>query len=96
MNCCNDYGACTNGNSCPCGDAPTATVADPAGIPTRPLGDVLDLTPYSGRQMIVLWVCILAFCVANFVIVIGVLGYLWDNFGAQLQDLFWALMARTF
>lgn len=95
MNCCNDSGVCTLGPDCPCGDAPTATVPDPAGIPTRPLGDELDLTPYSGRQMVVVWACILVFGIANLVIVFGSLGYLWAN-RAQLQDLFWALMARTF
>ncbi|MHB8947531.1 MAG: hypothetical protein ACYC4S_00520 [Rhodoferax sp.] len=96
MNCCDASGVCTLGPDCPCGDAPTATVADPAGIPTRPLGDALDLSPYAGPQMVVLWVCILAFGIANLLVIFGALGYLWDNFGAQLRDLFWALMARTF
>lgn len=79
-----------------CNDVPTAQVADPAGIPTRPLGDELDLAPYSGWKMAAVWGFILAFGVANLVIVCGSLGYLWESFGDQLQDLFWALMARTF
>jgi len=79
-----------------CNDTPTAPVADPAGIPTRPLGDELDLTPYSGRQMIVVWGFLLTFSVASLIVICGSLGYLWGSFGEQLQDLFWALMARTF
>lgn len=96
MNCCDAWGVCTKGPDCPCGDIPLARVADPAALPTRPLGVALALEPLSGGEMVVVWGCVLMFGVSGLLVIFGAAGYLWRKFGAQLQDLFWALMERTF
>lgn len=80
MNCCNDYGHCTQGHDCPVHHAPPP---------------IQDDAPFTWDQVAWAFLRCLVFGISAVFALIG-MGAVFQRYGAGIEEAFWALVAQVF